>query len=94
MTKTKKKEIRREQRHAAETSRQANFEIAYQKLSLLDNGLMAGDPETTREWLDVASFLIDGFRETPELFPRDGVGCILWQVRVLTDICRKRNTMV
>jgi general transcription factor 3C polypeptide 3 (transcription factor C subunit 4) len=78
LTKSKRKEIKREQRHIAETQRQADFEAAYTKLGYLDDGMQNGDAEAVREWLEVASYLIDGFRETPELFPRDGVSVQYW----------------
>lgn len=59
------------QRLEAEQQRQEDFELAFSKLDTLQDGLNEGDPAVIKEWLDVASFLVDGFRQTRELFPSD-----------------------
>jgi hypothetical protein len=65
------------ERKELERQRQEEFELAFSKLDLLQPALEANDPVATQEWLDVASFLVDGFRETKELFPSDFVGPFL-----------------
>jgi general transcription factor 3C polypeptide 3 (transcription factor C subunit 4) len=70
------------ERKELERQRQAEFELAFSKLDLLQPGLEANDPVATQEWLDVASFLVDGFRQTKELFPSDFVcpfSLSIWQ---------------
>ena len=70
---SRKAKVSREERIEAEKQRQADFELAFSKLKVLQPMIEAGNRAVHKEWLDTASFLIDGFRETRQLFPTDGV---------------------
>ncbi|KAM0750023.1 TPR-like protein [Meredithblackwellia eburnea MCA 4105] len=52
-----------------EAQRQQEFLIAYTKLASLDALVSTGDQASIKEWLEVATFLVDNFRETRQLFP-------------------------
>jgi general transcription factor 3C polypeptide 3 (transcription factor C subunit 4) len=65
------REKRKESLLATEQQRQQEFEIAFRKLDLLEDQVDAGDPEATTEWLEVATQVVDAFRETRQLFPAD-----------------------
>lgn len=59
------------QRVAAEEKRHQEFVISFQRLRGLDPAVEEQDEEATIEWLEVATNLVDAFRETRELFPSD-----------------------
>lgn len=81
------------ERRRKEELRQSEIAAAYQKLQFLQNG---ADGEHSREWLETASYLIDSFRETPALFPSDGVRLFYPLYRFhhrvcLNEICARRK---
>ncbi|KAK4700486.1 general transcription factor 3C polypeptide 3 (transcription factor C subunit 4), partial [Phenoliferia sp. Uapishka_3] len=70
---TKEDRIARdENRRMTEEQRYQEFSLAFSKLSLLDPRVSKGDEQATIEWLEVATHLVDAFRETRQLFPSDG----------------------
>lgn len=56
---------------ASEQQRVEEFGAAFHKLSVLDSGVEEEDKEAIGEWLEVATYLVDSFRETTQLFPSD-----------------------
>ena len=73
-------QARRRRRKAQSNEERAQFEMdlqqeydhAYSQLSALEPMVAAGDQQALDNWLAVATTLVDGFRETPQLFPSDG----------------------
>jgi hypothetical protein len=72
-TLTKEERIQKKAaRVATEAERSEEFSLAIQKLGLLN--IRANDDGSSgkrAEWLAVATFLVDAFRETVQLFPAD-----------------------
>ncbi|ORY54996.1 hypothetical protein BCR35DRAFT_284512 [Leucosporidium creatinivorum] len=58
-------------RLAAEQQRHQEFSLALITLKRLEPSVNSGDIEARAEWLEVATYLVDAFRETKELFPAD-----------------------
>lgn len=58
-------------RVAAEQQRHQEFSLALITLKRLEPSVNGGDVEARAEWLEVATYLVDAFRETKELFPAD-----------------------
>lgn len=58
-------------RLAAEQQRHQEFSLALITLKRLEPSVNGGDVEARAEWLEVATYLVDAFRETKELFPAD-----------------------
>lgn len=56
---------------AFEEQRQQEFSLAILTLKRLESAVDSGDDEATAEWLEVATYLVDAFRETKQLFPSD-----------------------
>lgn len=56
---------------ALENSRVQDFALAFERLELLDVNVQDEDSEDRREWLTLATILVDSFRETVQLFPAD-----------------------
>jgi len=66
--------MKKEQRLELERQLTEEYLEMLRQLEGLEPYMNRGDEEATRQWLDQASNLIDGFRETRALFPSDGVG--------------------
>lgn len=62
---------RQADRLAAEELRHNEFAAAFQKLGVLDPAVDEGDSKAISEWLELATYLVDSFRETTQLFPSD-----------------------
>lgn len=56
---------------ATEAQRDEEFNLALKKLDLLGVEVNDDNAEVRGEWLAVATFLVDAFRETSQLFPAD-----------------------
>lgn len=65
------REARAADRIAAEQQRHQEFSLALVTLKRLEPAVEAGVEEARTEWLEVATFLVDAFREQKELFPSD-----------------------
>ncbi|SGZ05942.1 BQ5605_C031g10903 [Microbotryum silenes-dioicae] len=63
---------RRQNAATVERQRHQEFILAVETLRKLDDDVEAEDVEAITEWLEVATFLVDAFRETKSLFPSDG----------------------
>jgi hypothetical protein len=61
------------QRAEMERELQDDVERAIVLLDEREAAVQAGDEMATREWMDIAGFLIDNFREAKALFPHDAV---------------------
>lgn len=69
-------QMARANKEEMEIQAQSEYELAFRKLAFLEPGLDEGDKEATVEWLEVAGWLVDGFRETTALFPTDPVSVL------------------
>lgn len=58
-------------RLASENKRHQEFSLAFLKLERLERAMEGRDDEAMGEWLEVATYLVDSFRETRQLFPSD-----------------------
>lgn len=68
-------------REAREQERKHEFTLALQQLAILEAAVKAGDEGARNDWLSVATYLVDSFRETRQLFPSDGKRKFVGMVR-------------
>lgn len=76
ITKAANGKLNAAERQELENQREIEYNATLRKLESIEPDMERGDEAATLEWLDLASTLIDGFRETKALFPSDGVSPI------------------
>ncbi|KAK4052048.1 transcription factor TFIIIC subunit tfc4 [Microbotryomycetes sp. JL201] len=59
------------QREAAEQQRLQEFTLALAALGRIEADVENGDEDAIRDWLDLATYLVEAFRETKQFFPSD-----------------------
>lgn len=65
--------ISRQERIDMERELQEDVLRAFKLLAERETKVDEGDVVATREWIDIAAFLVDNFRENKQLFPHDQV---------------------
>lgn len=80
-------------RQAREQERKHEFTLALQQLDILQAAVEAGDGGARDDWLSVATYLVDSFRETKQLFPSDGKKKFVGMVRSWKRKGGEENTL-